>query len=34
MINQAQINVPAMDRFRRLVANHRLAHAYLLVGPH
>ena len=33
MINQAQINVPAMDRFRRLVANHRLAHAYLLVGP-
>ena len=33
MINSAQINTAAMDRFRRLTANHRLAHAYLLVGP-
>ena len=33
MINQAQINVPLMQRFSRLLANHRLANAYLLVGP-
>src|ERR1700722_20195644 len=33
MINQSQINAAAMERFRRLTANHRLAHAYLLVGP-
>ncbi len=33
MINSAQINVAVMDRFRRLRANQRLAHAYLLVGP-
>ena len=33
MINQAQINTAAMLRFSRLAANHRLAHAYLLVGP-
>jgi len=33
MINQAQINLTAMQRFSRLTANHRLAHAYLLVGP-
>ena len=33
MINQAQINPEAMQRFSRLKANHRLAHAYLLVGP-
>jgi DNA polymerase-3 subunit delta' len=33
MINTAQINAFAMDRFKRLEANHRLAHAYLLVGP-
>ena len=33
MINQAQINASVMQRFSRLIANHRLAHAYLLVGP-
>jgi DNA polymerase-3 subunit delta' len=33
MINTAQINAAAMQRFSRLTANHRLAHAYLLVGP-
>jgi len=33
MINSAQINSAAMQRFIRLKANHRLAHAYLLVGP-
>ena len=33
MINSAQINSAAMQRFSRLYANHRLAHAYLLVGP-
>ena len=33
MINTAQINASAMERFKRLIANHRLAHAYLLVGP-
>jgi len=33
MINPAQINSAAMQRFSRLMANHRLAHAYLLVGP-
>ncbi len=33
MINSAQINSAAMQRFSRLSANHRLAHAYLLVGP-
>jgi DNA polymerase-3 subunit delta' len=33
MINQVQINADAMRRFSRLVINHRLAHAYLLVGP-
>jgi len=33
MINSAQINVTAIECFSRLVANHRLAHAYLLVGP-
>jgi DNA polymerase III gamma/tau subunit len=33
MINQTQINSSAMQRFNRLYANHRLAHAYLLVGP-
>ncbi len=33
MINSAQINVAVMERFRRLTANHRLAHAYLLAGP-
>jgi len=33
MINTAQINTAAMQRFNRLIANHRLAHAYLLVGP-
>jgi DNA polymerase-3 subunit delta' len=33
MINPAQINTSAMQRFSRLVINHRLAHAYLLVGP-
>ena len=33
MIDPGQINSAAMQRFSRLVANHRLAHAYLLVGP-
>ena len=33
MINTSQINSAAMQRFSRLIANHRLAHAYLLVGP-
>ena len=33
MINTTQINTAAMLRFSRLAANHRLAHAYLLVGP-
>ena len=33
MINTAQINTDVMQRFTRLLANHRLAHAYLLVGP-
>ena len=33
MINTAQVNIAAMQRFTRLTANHRLAHAYLLVGP-
>jgi len=33
MINLAQVNTTAMQRFNRLMANHRLAHAYLLVGP-
>lgn len=33
MINSAQINPAAMQRFSRLAVNHRLAHAYLLVGP-
>jgi DNA polymerase-3 subunit delta' len=33
MINSAQINAAAMQRFSRLAANHKLAHAYLLVGP-
>jgi len=33
MINSAQINSVAMQRFSRLAANHHLAHAYLLVGP-
>jgi len=33
MINTAQINTVAMERFSRLAMNHRLAHAYLLVGP-
>ena len=33
MINPAQINSAAMQRFSRLSVNHRLAHAYLLVGP-
>src|ERR1035437_10064417 len=33
MINQTQINASVMQRFSRLKANHRLAHAYLLVGP-
>jgi DNA polymerase-3 subunit delta' len=34
MINSVQINAAAMQRFSRLYANQRLAHAYLLVGPH
>ena len=33
MINSLQINAAVMQRFCRLIANHRLAHAYLLVGP-
>ncbi|MBF0570517.1 MAG: DNA polymerase III subunit delta' [Candidatus Omnitrophica bacterium] len=33
MINPTQINDSVMQRFSRLMANHRLAHAYLLVGP-
>ena len=33
MINSTQINATVIDRFKRLAANHRLAHAYLLVGP-
>ena len=33
MINTTQINTTVTERFRRLIANHRLAHAYLLVGP-
>jgi len=33
MINPVQINSDVMERFRRLTANDRLAHAYLLVGP-
>jgi DNA polymerase III delta' subunit len=33
MTDQAQVNPAAMQRFSRLIANHRLAHAYLLVGP-
>ena len=33
MINPAQINASVVQRFSRLAANHRLAHAYLLVGP-
>jgi DNA polymerase-3 subunit delta' len=33
MINSAQVNLAAMGRFGRLIDNHRLAHAYLLVGP-
>ncbi len=33
MINTTQINPAVMQRFSRLAANHRLAHAYLLVGP-
>jgi len=33
MINPAQINTSVIERFSRLQANHRLAHAYLLVGP-
>jgi DNA polymerase III subunit delta' len=33
LINPVQINAPVMQRFRRLASNHRLAHAYLLVGP-
>jgi DNA polymerase III subunit delta' len=33
MINTTQINLDVMQRFCRLTANHRLAHAYLLVGP-
>jgi len=33
LINPAQINSAAMQRFSRLSVNHRLAHAYLLVGP-
>jgi len=33
MNDTSQINTAAMQRFGRLVANHRLAHAYLLVGP-
>ena len=33
MINQVQINAAVMQRFNRLYANGRLAHAYLLVGP-
>ena len=33
MINPTQINAVVMQRFSRLAANHRLAHAYLLVGP-
>ena len=33
MINTTQINASVIERFNRLIANHRLAHAYLLVGP-
>jgi DNA polymerase III subunit delta' len=33
MINSAQINASVVQRFSRLAVNHRLAHAYLLVGP-
>ncbi len=33
MINAAQINTAVMERFKRLLYNHRLAHAYLLAGP-
>jgi len=33
MINAVQINAAVMERFNRLNDNHRLAHAYLLVGP-
>ncbi len=33
MINSTQINTAAMQRFSRLAAKNRLAHAYLLVGP-
>jgi len=33
MINTAQINIAAMDRFKRLIFQDRLGHAYLLVGP-
>lgn len=33
MINPVQVNSAVMRRFSRLSANHRLAHAYLLVGP-
>ncbi len=33
MINPAQINASVMQRFSALCTRHRLAHAYLLVGP-
>ncbi|MBF0504058.1 MAG: AAA family ATPase [Candidatus Omnitrophica bacterium] len=33
MMNAAEINTTVMERFSRLAANHRLAHAYMLVGP-
>jgi len=33
MINTAQINMDVMQRFSRLLAGRRLAHAYLFVGP-
>jgi len=33
MIESTQINAAVMQRFSRLITNHRLAHAYLLVGP-
>ena len=33
MINSTQINASVVQRFSRVAINHRLAHAYLLVGP-
>ncbi|MDE1921287.1 MAG: AAA family ATPase [Candidatus Omnitrophica bacterium] len=33
MIDAEQINIAVLQRFNRLVDNHRLAHAYLLLGP-